>query len=338
MPTIRNPTREVDIRAEDTHVIRDDSSFLDGRGQAPNGVRVREGAHRTTVENVDARRCGTGILATGADDCKILRCRVQKCGAEGVQSGSTRRLLVEDCESWGHSENDWRGPALGTDPDRSHGFYLECPGTGWGDEQFGLRMRRCIGRDCDGMGFHGRGAYLLISDSDFTNNHPGAPGGAGDMQLSGARHVILRRVLLEGGDSGLTLIERCQDVVAEDCAIINPAGSFAVSAWDRAVLVVRGGLVIGRLDRQGPGGAVIELQGTAKHYPTATPEAMAHLAAWRAAHRSALTPAPPAPAPTDDTARLRAERDEAIQALGRERMLRGEVERLLEKALEVARR
>jgi hypothetical protein len=300
---ITNPTEPVEIRHQRVTVRRTDDSFIDGRGQAANGIRGFNGCSGFRLENLDIRYCGTGAFLTQFDGGEVIGCQFDHMGAEGLQVGMGRRLVVEDCLSSHHTENDWDGPDLGTSADRSHGYYLECNGSNWGDD-FGLLMRRCIGEKCDGMGLHLRGSFLTVEDSDFTDNHPGAPGGAGDVQLTSTRHVILRRCLLENGDSGLTLYAEpsaCEDVTCEDTCIWNPDGSFATSVWSGVVLQVWGGVVCGRWDKKKP-----NFQPADVHYETATPAAQAALDAWLTAYRPEEPTEPPIEPPIDQSAYIAA--------------------------------
>ncbi len=301
-----------------------EATIIDGRGQLADGIRGRDGCSGLTVENLGIVRCGTGAFITTAENVTLRNLIVRHCGAEGLQGGALSNLLVEDCLSEGHGKERWNGPPLGIGPNRSHAFYFEAKGTGWEDGKRGMTMRRCQGRQCNGMGLHGRGSYLRVEGCEFTENRPGNDRvGAGDVQLTSVAHARLIRCLLEGGDSGLTLYggtdedpDPCFDVAAQDCAIWEPEGAFAVSAWAGVRLAVIGGLVVGRLDKTPPAFAML-----AEHFPTAAPAATAALAAWRTG--SAPPPPVPEPQPEDTTWQTRF-LAEKVRADG----LAAEVERL----------
>lgn len=309
---ITNPDRDVEIRHQRVKVRRTDPIYQDGRSQVANGVRGHNGCSGFVLEGLDLRRFGTGAFMTGFDGGRVIGCQFDHMGAEGLQVGGGRKLVVEDCYGHHNTENDWRGGDLGTEADRNHAFYLECQGTQFYDDaraaDFGVLMRRCRGMWCDGMGYHGRGSYHTLEDCDFVQNHPGAPGGAGDVQLSGVNHFRGRRLLLELGDSGLTVIEGGSDIRFEDCAIWNPGrdgfpSAFATSCYIPGVEFV-GGVICGRIDRTRP-----IFNPTGVYFPSDTSQARAALAAWKATfRRKAVEPPPPPidppPIPDDRAALL----------------------------------
>lgn len=267
------------------------SQWLDC-GRASFGVRGADGSHDLTLEGLRLTNAAHGTHLTGARNVRVLGCQSKECGGEGFRGGGLSDCVIEDCESWDHTSVGWDGEPLGIDPNKSHAYYFESRG---------LTMRRCIGRDCNGMGLHARGANWRVEDCDFLRNRPGADGkGAGDVQITSAATVLLLRCLLEDGDSGITLFNEngpCRDVTLESCAVWEPDGHFAVDTWAGVVLRVVGGLVVGKWQD-----AEVAFSGQHFKSESETPAARDALAAWKGKYRGGGLPPEPEPPDGEDLA------------------------------------
>jgi hypothetical protein len=311
---IRNPSAPLWITHQRVTVRCDDGSTLDCGG-AEFGIRGADGCHGLKLEGLNLTNAGHGCRITNARGVIIVGVKSHHNGAEGLQGGPCQDLVIEDTECW---ENGTREGVDSFYAHKGHGVYFSGAG---------VVLRRVRAWENDGCGAQARGDRWQFTDCEFTRNLIGSGVGAPDLQLNGVWDATLIRCLIAEGNGGLTLHNEerpCKEILARDCAIFEPApAKFAVNGIG-AALTVKGGLVVGKLMGTPPAFSADVFRS-----PTATPAALAALAAWK----GGVSPNPEPTPPTDEggeaalwrsrwsAERLRAEQAEASLAELRRRVL-----------------